>query len=100
VLLFCFAKPVMPVDTHVHRISQRVGLIGSKTSAEAAHGILLQQLPDDPVVLITFHKAMLKHGQQVCTWNSPRCERCVLSSICNYYQTRKLGETAPPPSSP
>jgi endonuclease III len=96
VLLFCFAKPVMPVDTHVHRISQRVGLIGTKTTAEAAHGMLLQQLPDDPVVLITFHKDMLRHGQQVCTFNSPRCERCVLSSICNYYQTRKLGEPAPP----
>lgn len=86
VLLFCFAKPIMPVDTHVHRISGRVGLIREKTSAEAAHWDLLKILPNDPYLLFNFHKDMLKHGQTLCTYNHPKCPRCPLLNICNYGQ--------------
>jgi len=64
VLLFCFQKPVMPVDTHVHRVSQRVGLIGPKVNPTAAHPLLLALLPADPYVLYNFHIANLKHGQK------------------------------------
>ncbi|WP_230407171.1 endonuclease III domain-containing protein [Pontibacter cellulosilyticus] len=86
VLLFNFKKPVMPVDTHVFRISQRVGLIGAKATANKAHAILLEMLPQEPVELYNFHKHMLRHGQRICTFFSPKCEECVLNSICNYYQ--------------
>lgn len=85
VLLFCFFKPVIPVDTHVHRVSGRLGLIGPKDSAERAHAILLDLLPHDPQVLLSFHKDMLKHGQQICTFNAPKCGRCPLKEICDYY---------------
>ena len=84
-LLFNFKKPVMPVDTHVFRISQRVGLIGAKATANKAHTILLEMLPPDPVELYNFHIHMLRHGQRICTFFSPKCEKCVLNSICNYY---------------
>ena len=47
VLLFCFHKPVLPVDTHVHRVSQRVGLIGPRATADQAHTLLLELLPHD-----------------------------------------------------
>lgn len=87
VLLFCFFKPVMPVDTHLHRVSGRLGLIGPKVSAEAAHHLLLGMLPHDPYVLLNFHKAMLKHGQVLCTWNNPKCGKCPLRPICDYYQS-------------
>ena len=86
VLLFNFKKPVMPVDTHVFRISQRVGLIGAKATANKAHTILLEMLPQDPVELYNFHIHMLRHGQRVCTFFTPKCEQCVLNSFCNYYQ--------------
>jgi endonuclease-3 len=76
VLLFCFSKPLLPVDTHVHRVSQRIGLIGPKVSAETAHKLLLDMLPNDPPLLFNFHVAMLKHGQRVCVWGTPRCDRC------------------------
>jgi endonuclease III len=89
VLLFCFHKAVMPVDTHVHRVSQRVGLIGPKVTPAAAHIVLLQLLPPDPHVLFNFHIALLKHGQQVCVWAVPRCERCPLTNICNWYQENR-----------
>lgn len=86
VLLFCFRKPILPVDTHVHRISGRVGLIGPKVSAEKAHKVLLEQLPKDPETLYTFHVNMLRHGQKVCTWSNPKCQNCPLTDICDWYQ--------------
>ncbi len=91
VLLFCFAKPVLPVDTHVHRVSQRLGLIGPKVNPTAAHPILLAMLPHDAYVLYNFHVSMLRHGQKICIWGTPRCERCVLTDICDYYQTQRAG---------
>jgi endonuclease III len=89
VLLFCFAKPVLPVDVHVHRVSQRLGLVGKKVDATAAHPLLQAMLPDDPLVLYNFHVAMLRHGQRVCVWNTPKCEQCVLREWCDWYQARK-----------
>lgn len=89
VLLFCFAKPIMPVDTHVHRVSQRVGLIGPKVNPTAAHAILLALLPPDPYILFNFHIANLRHGQKICIWGTPRCEQCPLTDICNWYQEHK-----------
>ncbi len=89
VLLFCFAKPVMPVDTHLHRVCGRLGLIGPKASAESAHATLLQLLPADAFVLFNFHIAMLRHGQKICVWNVPRCEKCLLTEICDYFQQNR-----------
>lgn len=86
VLLFCFQRPVLPVDTHVHRVSQRVGLIGPKVDATAAHPLLLALFPPDPQVLYNFHINTLRHGQRICIWGTPRCSKCVLTDICNYYQ--------------
>lgn len=90
VLLFCFSKPVIPVDTHVHRVSGRLGLIGAKVSAEAAHHLLLELLPPEPHVLYNFHVAMLKHGQRICTYNNPKCPQCPLRNICDYYLKAKV----------
>jgi len=89
VLLFCFSKPVLPVDTHVHRVSQRTGLIGPKVGTEAAHHQLLQLFPPDPYILFNFHIAALKHGQQLCIWGDPRCEPCPLKALCNWYQANR-----------
>ena len=89
VLLFCFGKEIIPVDTHVHRVSQRLGLIGPKVSAEAAHRILLTLLPSDPHILYNYHISMLQHGQKICIWGTPRCEKCPLTDICNWYQENK-----------
>lgn len=89
VLLFCFAKPVLPVDTHVHRVSGRIGLIPPRASAEQAHELLLRLLPRDHQVLWNFHLNMLRHGQLVCVWGEPHCERCVVRELCDYYRTLK-----------
>ena len=86
-LLFTFHKPVLPVDTHVHRVTQRLGLIGPKVSAEKAHSILLAYLPQDALLLFNFHKHFYWHGQRVCTWYSPKCSDCVLQTMCDFYQS-------------
>lgn len=87
VLLFCFQRPVLPVDTHVHRVSQRTGLIGPKVNATAAHPLLLALFPPDPQVLYNFHINALRHGQRICVWGTPRCSQCPLTDLCSYYQT-------------
>jgi endonuclease III len=95
-LLFYFRKPVLPVDTHVHRVTQRVGVLGPKVSAERAHKILLEQLPKDPLVLFNFHKHFYWHGQRTCTWYNPKCNECALADQCAFYQsgwTLKLSST-------
>jgi endonuclease-3 len=92
VLLFCFARPVLPVDTHVHRVSQRVGLIGPKVDATAAHPLLQALLPQDAQILYNFHIDTLRHGQKICVWGTPRCPQCPLQDICDYYRT-KWGQT-------
>ncbi|MDZ4763625.1 MAG: endonuclease III [Chloroflexota bacterium] len=89
VMLFCFAKPILPVDTHVHRVSQRTGLIGAKVTPDIAHAKLLDLLPNDPYILYNFHVSALKHGQQLCTWSNPKCAPCPLNGLCDYFQALK-----------
>jgi endonuclease-3 len=92
VLLFSCRKPILPVDTHVHRVSIRLGLIGPKVTAEAAHNLLQALLPDDAQAIYNFHKGLLRHGQQVCVHERPRCQQCVVRDLCDYYQKKVLPE--------
>ncbi len=82
VLLFSLGRPVLPVDTHVHRVSRRLGLIEPGTSAERAHEILGGMLPDGAIY--DFHVNMVSHGRQICDAQRPRCEVCVLAPQCDY----------------
>jgi endonuclease-3 len=85
VLLFSLGKPAFPVDTHVHRVSRRLGLIGPKTSREKAHEVLEELLP--PEIYFTFHLNLIAHGREVCKSQRPRCATCILQEHCDYYQT-------------
>ncbi len=87
VLLFSCQQPLLPVDVHVHRVSGRLGLIGKKVSADAAHTLLQALLPPDSRSIYNFHKALLRHGQRVCVFEHPRCNKCVLTDLCGYYKT-------------
>lgn len=84
VLLFSFGKPVFPVDTHVHRITRRLGLIGPKDSADKAHHLL--ESIGDPQTFYTLHLNLIHHGRTVCLARNPRCERCVLQEECDYFR--------------
>ncbi|NJB87225.1 endonuclease-3 [Lewinella marina] len=85
VLLFSLRKPVLPVDTHVHRVSTRFGILPAKISQAKAHGALLEILPRDADELLNFHKLLFRHGQRVCTYSRPRCGECVVRERCRYY---------------
>ena len=87
VLLFSCQKPILPVDVHVHRVSGRLGLIGKKVSADNAHALLQALLPQDSRTIYNFHKGLLRHGQRVCVFERPRCNRCPITDLCDYYKT-------------
>jgi endonuclease III len=87
VLLFSCQKPILPVDVHVHRVSIRLGLIGKKVTADAAHDLLQALLPNDARTIYNFHKALLRHGQRICVFERPRCNKCPITDLCDYYQT-------------
>jgi endonuclease-3 len=87
VLLFSCRLPILPVDVHVHRVSGRLGLIGKKVTAEAAHTLLQALLPQDSRSIYNFHKGLLRHGQRVCVYERPRCNKCPLTDLCDYYKT-------------
>ena len=87
VLLFSCRKPILPVDTHVHRVSIRLGFIGKKVTADNAHPLLQALLPKDAQTIYNFHKGLLRHGQRICVYDHPRCDRCFLTDMCDYYKT-------------
>jgi len=83
VLMFACGRPALPVDTHVYRVSRRIGLIGERTNAEKAHVVLEEML--EPEQRYTFHINMITHGRKVCKAPIPLCEVCVVKEWCNYY---------------
>ena len=80
VLLFSQGRPALPVDTHVHRVSQRLGLIGPKVTPVAAHEALEQQMP--PRLYYPYHVAVIRHGRRICKAQRPLCADCVLADSC------------------
>lgn len=95
VLMFSLGRPVLPVDTHVFRVSHRLGLIGKRLGEAKAHDALQAQLPADRVY--PFHVHMIRHGRRVCIAQRPRCGACVLSEICDYYRSGQGSATANAP---
>ena len=80
VLMFSLGRPVMPVDTHVHRVARRLGLIGAKVSAEAAHPILSELA--GPKNVYALHVNLVLHGRRVCRARRPACHLCALAGVC------------------
>ena len=76
VLLFALGKPAMPVDTHVERVSKRLGFIPEKLTAEQAH-VALEALVE-PGEYYRFHMLLIKHGRRLCSARKPACGACPL----------------------
>jgi endonuclease-3 len=86
VLLFCFNRGAFPVDTHVQRITQRLGLAGPKDSPEKIKGLWERLLP--PETYYPLHLNLIRHGREVCGARAPRCEACPLLALCDYGNRR------------
>ena len=80
----------LPVDSHHHRVAQRLGLIGPTVGEGPAHAALAALLPDDwdAQQVYDHHEVVMFHGQRCCTWRSPACERCPLLDLCPSGQER------------
>ena len=96
-LLFSTLRlPAMPVDSHHHRVAQRLGLIGPKVGEAAAHKLLEALLPPgwDAQQVYDHHEALMFHGQKCCYFSSPACHRCVVVDQCPFGQARLSGPPA------
>jgi len=80
VLAFSLGRPALPVDTHVHRVAGRLGLLPPGTSAAAAHAILAALIP--PKLRVSIHVGMIRLGRVVCRPGRPLCEMCPLRNLC------------------
>ena len=77
-------RPALPVDSHHHRVAQRVGLIGPKVSVGPSHKTLASFVPADwdGQQVYDHHEVFMLHGQRVCHHRSPKCGACVLLDLC------------------
>jgi len=82
VLLFALGRPAFPVDTHVHRVALRLGLIPEKTGRAKAHRLLEDLVP--PGIYYPFHLNLIAHGRAVCHARKPECARCILHDECAF----------------
>lgn len=85
VLVYGFGKPALPVDTHVHRISNRLGLVRTSTPEETEER-LTKLIPRDRWLHV--NELFVRHGQEVCHPIKPRCGDCDLKSSCTYCRRR------------
>jgi endonuclease III len=86
-----YEKPAMAVDTHVFRVSARLGLtVNSKTPLETERQ-LVKEIPKDKIAIA--HHWLILHGRYICVARTPKCEICPLTQWCKYFETlRKQGK--------
>ncbi|MHA1694114.1 MAG: endonuclease III domain-containing protein [Candidatus Helarchaeota archaeon] len=89
-LIFGFNMPIFPVDTHILRVSKRLGLINDIT-LEKAHQELKKIFP--PHYYYEVHLNLIEHGRQICRSNNPKCLECKLSNYCNYFNKNLILKT-------
>ena len=93
VLSFALGRDAMPVDTHVHRVTKRLGIIPLKASAERADRLLHDLIPDG--LRTPLHVAFIRLGRQICKAPTPRCTMCPLKDLCptapRYLPARRRG---------
>ncbi len=85
VLCFAYGRPAFPVDTHVFRVSKRIGFLPAKISADNAHPVMEAIAP--PEDYYQFHIQLIQHGRDTCHARKPACESCVISDHCDHFAT-------------
>jgi len=86
VLLFSFGLPLMPVDRHVERVAQRVGLLPKKATADQAHDYFLAML--EPDRMLEAHVNLIRHGRLVCHAQRPNHMICPLRDRCRFFEPK------------
>lgn len=91
VLLFSRLRmPALPVDSHHHRVAQRLGVIPSTLAVGPSHAVLSAMLPEDwgAREVYDHHEALMLHGQRVCHYRQPACRRCAVLAECPFGKER------------
>lgn len=91
VLMFACGVDVFPVDTHVHRICRRIGLVPEKTSAEKTHWLMQPLVPKGKS--FSLHMNFLKLGRTICLARKPGCEECPILNQCHFGRVHLKNET-------
>ncbi|KPJ48995.1 MAG: hypothetical protein AMJ41_03825 [candidate division Zixibacteria bacterium DG_27] len=84
VLLFSLGRPVMPVDTHILRVSKRLGLVQEDDTPSSTQEKLNRLVPE--TTIYRFHLNLIRHGRLICKAQNPRCEVCFLRRNCRWYK--------------
>ena len=85
VLVYAFEQPAIPVDTHVHRISNRLGLVDTKTPEETEME-LRKKIPKK--FWLDINNTFVMYGQNICKPISPMCDVCMIRNVCEYFKTK------------
>jgi endonuclease III len=88
VLLFCFGMPLFPIDTHVERVSKRIGLLPAKAPLELAHEMFLEAFagPD----MYAAHVLLITHGRAICHARNPQHDICPIADRCRFINPKAL----------
>ncbi|MBU3942171.1 MAG: endonuclease III [Nanoarchaeota archaeon] len=86
VLVYAFRKPAIPVDTHVHRISNRLGIVKTKSPEQTEHE-LMKKVPRK--YWIEINELFVKHGQTICSPINPKCDKCPITKLCDFKKLPK-----------
>jgi len=87
VLVYAFDKPAIPVDIHVHRISNRLGLVETKTPEETEFE-LMKKIPKK--FWLEINDTFVMYGQNICKPISPMCNVCKIKNLCKHYKTKNV----------
>jgi endonuclease-3 len=93
VLQFSLNKPAFPVDTHIYRVTGRIGLRPEKMSADQAHSHLEKLFP--PEAYYPVHLNLIRLGREICQARRVYCERCPMQNLCDYYLANRRDRTDP-----
>jgi len=86
VLVYAFNEPAIPVDIHVHRISNRIGIVRTQNPKKTEEELVKKI---DKKFWLVLNNTFVRYGQNICLPLRPKCEVCNLKNICDYYMSKK-----------
>lgn len=84
VLCFSMGRETIPVDTHIYRVSWRIGIIPEEIGEVKAHDLLMEVVSAD--LAFRYHIDLIQHGRMVCKAPLPDCDRCPITNLCHWYR--------------
>jgi len=81
-LLFGMGRDIFPVDTHIHRLCRRLGIVSNFATAEQTQDSMVSLVPKGRA--LSLHVNLIRHGRQVCKAQRPQCDGCALAGVCDY----------------